>query len=43
MTAYGDRASLTLRPGDQGGAKVRVVMPRTIAPKAAPRVETAHA
>jgi sensor histidine kinase YesM len=43
MTAYGDRASLTLRPGDQGGAKVRVVMPRTVAPKAAPRVETAHA
>jgi hypothetical protein len=32
MTAYGDRATLTLKPRDGGGARVRVVIPRKLAP-----------
>ena len=40
LTAYGDRASLTLRPRDGGGARVRIVLPRktAAAPSAAPEV-----
>ena len=32
MTAYGDRASLTLRPREGGGARVRIVLPSKVAP-----------
>lgn len=32
LTAYGDRASLTLKPRDGGGAMVRIVLPRVVAP-----------
>jgi hypothetical protein len=34
MTAYGDRATLTLKPREGGGAKVRVVIPSKLAPVA---------
>lgn len=33
MTAYGDRATLTLKPREGGGARVRVVIPRRMAPR----------
>ena len=33
MTAYGDRATLTLKPREGGGARVRVVIPRKMAPR----------
>ena len=36
MTAYGDRATLTLKPRDGGGARVRVVIPRKTAPVTRP-------
>jgi two-component system LytT family sensor kinase len=32
MTAYGDRASLTLKPREGGGVRVRIVLPRKVAP-----------
>ena len=32
LTAWGDRASLTLRPRPGGGARVRVVLPPQLAP-----------
>jgi len=32
MTAYGDRASLTLIPRAEGGATVRIVIPRKTSP-----------
>jgi two-component system, LytTR family, sensor kinase len=32
LTAYGDRASLTLLPRDGGGVLVRIVVPRRVAP-----------
>jgi sensor histidine kinase YesM len=40
LTAYGDRASLTLKPRDGGGARVRVVLPQKAgsAPDAKPQV-----
>ena len=31
LTAYGDRASLTLKPREDGGMRVRIVLPRRIA------------
>jgi hypothetical protein len=31
MTAYGDRASLTLKAREGGGARVRIVLPRKLA------------
>jgi hypothetical protein len=34
LTAYGDRASLTLKPREEGGMRVRIVMPRKGAPVA---------
>lgn len=34
MTAYGDRATLTLKPREGGGARVRVVIPRKVVPVA---------
>jgi two-component system, LytTR family, sensor kinase len=36
MTAYGDRASLTLTPSVHGGATVRMVVPRRTAPTGTP-------
>ena len=41
LTAYGDRASLTLKPREGGGARVRVVVPRKLAGAPKPRQETA--
>jgi sensor histidine kinase YesM len=41
MTAYGDRASLTLKPRDGGGARVRIVIPRRLAEAPGHRQETA--
>jgi two-component system, LytTR family, sensor kinase len=38
LTAYGDRASLTLKARDLGGVRVRIILPRTLAP--APPVES---
>ena len=32
LTAYGDRSSLTLKPRDGGGARVRITLPRRQAP-----------
>ena len=32
LTAYGDRASLTLKPREDGGMRVRIVLPRHVAP-----------
>ena len=31
LTAYGDRASLTLKPREDGGMRVRIVLPRLVA------------
>jgi len=42
LTAYGDRASLTLKPRDGGGARVRIVLPRRLATVPNPRQETAR-
>ncbi len=36
LTAYGDRASLTLKPREGGGARVRIVLPRRLALVPAP-------
>jgi len=36
LTAYGDRASLTLKPREGGGARVRIVLPRKLALAHAP-------
>lgn len=41
MTAYGDRASLTLRPREGGGVRVRIVLPGMVAPNAGTRAATA--
>ena len=41
LTAYGDRASLTLKPRDGGGARVRIVLPRKLAPAPNARTEAA--
>ncbi len=41
MTAYGDRASLTLRPREGGGVTVRIVIPRTEAKRPAARAAAA--
>lgn len=42
LTAYGDRASLTLKPRDGGGARVRVVLPRKVAPLPSLKPEVAE-
>ncbi|HKS07556.1 MAG TPA: histidine kinase [Gemmatimonadaceae bacterium] len=39
ITAHGDRASLTLVPRAEGGATVRIEMPRKLAPAPAPQGE----
>jgi hypothetical protein len=36
LTAYGDRASLTLKPRMGGGARVRIVLPRRTSPVVSP-------
>jgi two-component system, LytTR family, sensor kinase len=41
MTAYGDRASLTLKPREGGGARVRIVLPRKLAVTLNPTREAA--
>ena len=41
LTAYGDRASLTLKPREGGGVRVRIVLPRKVAPVVNERQETA--
>ena len=41
LTAYGDRASLTLKPREGGGARVRIVLPRKLAVAAHPRRQEA--
>jgi LytS/YehU family sensor histidine kinase len=41
LTAYGDRASLTLKPRAGGGARVRIVLPRKLAMTSNPRPEAA--
>lgn len=41
-TAYGDRASLSLKPLEHGGMRVRIVLPRTTAPVRRARRETAR-
>jgi hypothetical protein len=43
LTAYGDRASLTLKPREDGGVRVRIVLPRKRAPVLTSRVATATA
>lgn len=41
LTAYGDRASLTLKPREGGGARVRIVLPRKLAVASTLRPEAA--
>ena len=41
LTAYGDRASLTLKPREGGGARVRVVLPRKMSDAGRPRTAAA--
>jgi len=41
MTAYGDRGSLTLKPRVGGGVRVRIVLPRKVAPGTEARAATA--
>lgn len=41
LTAYGDRASLTLKPREGGGARVRIVLPRKTTPVPNARQEAA--
>jgi two-component system, LytTR family, sensor kinase len=43
MTAYGDRASLTLKPREAGGVRVRIVLPRKVAPIVKPEPAVARA
>lgn len=43
LTAYGDRASLTLKPREDGGMRVRVVLPRRMATAPQPRSLAARA
>jgi sensor histidine kinase YesM len=43
LTAYGDRASLTLKPREDGGMRVRIVLPRRLAPVARTRPVVARA
>jgi sensor histidine kinase YesM len=43
ITAYGDRASLTLKPREAGGVRVRIVLPRKVAPIVKPEPAVARA
>lgn len=43
LTAYGDRASLTLKPRADGGMRVRIVLPRRLAPAGSERTVTVNA
>jgi ribosome recycling factor len=43
LTAYGDRASLGMKPLDDGGMRVRIVLPQTTSPVRRERAEAVRA